>query len=290
MPTVATAELEVATRDDGPADGPAVLLLHGWPDDATTWDGIVPQLAAAGHRVVVPTLRGFGETRFRSGSSLRTGNAGILALDAIALMDALGIQRFSVAGHDWGSSIAEALAVGWPDRVQRIAMLSSLPRAGGLALPSFAQAQRYWYHWFQATKRGAEEIRRDPEGFARLMWVNWSPPGWFDEAVFKRVAASFLNPDWVDVTLHSYRARWGEAEPDLRSLWLEDKVKATTQLSVPSLYFQGAVDGVNPPELSETVAAKFSGPFERIVLPGVGHFPTREAPGAVAERLVAHFT
>ena len=285
MLTIVTQDLAIATLDDGPRDGPTVLLLHGWPDDATTWNAVTPVLNDAGLRTVVPFLRGSGPTRFTSDAAPRTGNGGILAMDAIALMDGLGIDRFGVVGHDWGSNIAEALAVGWPERVERIALLSSPPRLGGMPTPPFAQAQRQWYHWFQATRRGAEAIRRDPEGFAHIMWENWAPSGWFDEALFKRVATSFANPDWVDVTLHSYRARWDEAEPDPRSAWLEDKLKATRQLSLPTLYFQGEADGVNPPDVSEGIAAKFCGPFERVLLPGVGHFPSREAPAAVAAKL-----
>lgn len=169
MPMIDTPELTIAYTDHGTPDHPAVLLLHGWPDDASTWDGVIPLLTAAGLRVVVPMLRGCGGTRFRSEATPRTGNGTVLVLDAIALMDALGIERFSVAGHDWGSNIAEALAVGWPQRVARIAMLSSPPRLGGVPTPPFEQAQRQWYHWFMATKRGEAAVRADRRGFAHVM-------------------------------------------------------------------------------------------------------------------------
>ena len=290
MPIAQTELLDVAYADTGHADGPVVLLLHGWPDDLTTWDAVAARLNAAGLRTITPSLRGFGDTRFRSMDTPRTGNSGRLAIDAIELMDALGIERFCIAGHDWGSNMAEALAVGWPERVARIAMLSTPPRLGGMPTPPFWHAQRQWYHWFQATERGAQAVRDDCNGFAHIMWENWAPEGWFDEATFEAVARSFENPDWADVTLHSYRSRWDEAEPDPSSVWLEDEVKATKTLSLPALFFQGEVDGVNPPQVSESVAEKFTGPFERILLPGVGHFPTREAPDAVAERLIMHFT
>ena len=290
MPTLTTDDLEIAYEDSGPKAGPVVLLLHGWPDDATTWAAVAPALHAAGLRTVIPTLRGFGQTRFRSPEAPRTANSGILAMDTLALLDGLKVERFMVAGHDWGSNMAEALAVGWPGRVERMALLSTPPRLGGMPTPPFPQAQRQWYHWFQATRRGAQAVRADRKGFAHLMWVNWSPPGWFDESTFDQVARSFENPDWAEVTLHSYRARWDEAEPDARSVWLEEKVKATQTLSLPTLYLQGGADGVNPPEVSAQVFQKFSGPFERVVLPGVGHFPTREVPREVAARLVAHFT
>jgi pimeloyl-ACP methyl ester carboxylesterase len=289
MASITAGDLEISYDEQGSADRGVVLLLHGWPDDASTWNGVAPALAATGRRTIMPTLRGFGDTRFSSGTAPRTGNSGILAMDAIALMDALRVERFSVVGHDWGSNIAEALAVGWPDRVERIALLSTPPRLGGMPTPPFRQAQRYWYHWFMATRRGAEAVRADPHGFAHIMWENWAPPGWFDEATFKKVARAFHNPDWVDVTLHSYRARWDNAEPDPRSAWLEEKVKATKTLSLPTIYIQGEADGVSPPYAFEQVPKKFTGPFEFIKLPGVGHFPQREASAKVSDILVRFF-
>jgi pimeloyl-ACP methyl ester carboxylesterase len=289
MPTLLTDTVEIAYRDAGPQDGPVVLLIHGWPDDASSWDNVALQLNHAGLRTIIPSLRGFGATRLRNGSR-RTGNSAILAMDMIALLDGLSVDRFMVAGHDWGSNTAEALAVGWPDRVQRMAMLCTPPRLGGMQTPPFEQVQRQWYHWFMATGRGAKAVREDRRGFAHIHWVNWSPPGWFDEATFERVAASFDNPDWVDVTLHSYRARWDEAEPDPDCQWLEDRVKATTTLALPTIYIQGAVDGINPPSAAKDVPAKFTGPFEYIELPGVGHFAQRENPEAVAQHLIALFT
>ncbi|MEJ0051005.1 MAG: alpha/beta hydrolase [Methylovirgula sp.] len=153
----------------------------------------------------------------------------------------------------------------------------------------FWHARLQWYHWFQATRRGAQAVRDDAKGFAHIMWETWSPPGWFDETDFDRVAESSENPDWVDVTLHSYRSRWDESEPDPISKWLDDKIKATKTIALSTVYFQGELDGVNPPKTSEQIAEKFTGPFERIVLPGVGHFPTHEAPAEVAARLPQHF-
>ena len=290
MPIATVADLDIAYETAGPAEGAAVLLLHGWPDDATTWARVVPRLTEAGLRTIVPSLRGFGDTRFRSDAAPRSGNSGILAMDAIDLMDALGIERFAVVGHDWGSNIAEALAVGWPDRIERIAMLSTPPRLGGMPTPPFWHAQLQWYHWFMATPRGAQAVRDDRRGFAHLHWVNWAPPGWFDEATFARVAAAWDNPDWVDVTLHSYRSRWDVAAPDPRSAWLEVKVKGTVTLSLPTIYVQGAEDGVNPPEAAKQVPGKFTGPFEFVTLPDAGHFPQREAPDALADHLVPFLT
>lgn len=286
MPYLDTQDLRIEFNEMGRRHGSPVLFLHGWPDDASTWDAVTGLLQDRHFRMIVPTLRGFGKTTFRSAQVPRTANGGILAMDAIALMDGLGIERFSVVGHDWGSNIAEALAIGWPDRVERIALLSSLPRMGGMLTPPFWHAQRYWYHWFMATRRGAEAIEKDRKGFTHLHWENWGPDGWFDEETFERVSQSFDNPDWVAVTLHSYRSRWQEAEPDQRSVWLEERVKKTKSLSLPSIYFQGEEDGVNPPGVSETLHQKFSGPFDRILLQNVGHFPQREDPETVARELV----
>jgi pimeloyl-ACP methyl ester carboxylesterase len=235
--------------------------------------------------MIVPTLRGFGGTVFLHDTAHRTANGGILAMDAIALMDGLGIERFSVVGHDWGSNVAAALAVGWPDRISRIAMFASLPRLGEASTPSFSQAQRDWYHWFMATEQGAKAVAKDRVGFTRLHWENWSPDGWFDEATFKAVCASFDNPDWLEVTLHSYRSRWGEAESDPKSLWLETRMKQTKTLTVPALYVQGQEDGVNPPAVSEKLKEKFIGAFDRILLQNVGHFPQREDPETVSREL-----
>ncbi len=289
MPKIEAGDLEVDYEDAGPSDAPAVLLLHGWPDDRSSWTNVAATLNDHGLRTVTPSLRGFAATRFTAETAPRTGNSAMLALDAIALMDALGIERFCVAGHDWGSNAAEVLAVGWPARVDRLAMLATQSRLGGMPTPPFEQTERQWYHWFMATKRGANAVRADRRAFAHLHWVNWSPPGWFDEKTFDCVAEAWNNPDWVDVTLHSYRSRWDEAEPDPRSQWLEDRVKSTRTLSVPTLYFQGEVDGVNPPSTSRSMPEKFSGPFELVSLPGVGHFIQREAPDEVATRLVDHF-
>lgn len=289
MPTYTVGDLNMEVSLHGPEEGSPLLLIHGWPDDASTWDQVASALAAEGFRVIVPTLRGFGATRFLDDDTPRTGNSAMLAIDMIALLDALGIDRFMVAGHDWGSNTAEALAVGWPDRVERMAMLSTPPRLGGMPTPPFEQTQRQWYHWFMATARGAEAVRADRRGFTHLHWVNWSPPGWFGEVTFDRVARSFENPDWAAVTLHSYRTRWGEAEPDPRSAWLEDKVKATKTLSLPTLYIHGDADGVNPPSTAEDVRAKFAGPFARFTMTGVGHFPQRENPQAVVRHLLTLF-
>jgi pimeloyl-ACP methyl ester carboxylesterase len=175
MAKLPTNLLEITYRDDGPRDGHVVLLLHGWPDDSSTWDAVIPILNDARLRTIAPTMRGFGETRFLSAETSRTGNTAMLVLDAIEMLDILGVSNFSAAGHDWGSNMAETLAVGWPDRVDCIAMLSTPSRLGGVPHSPFWHARLQWYHWLQATKRGAQAVREDPKGFARIMWETWSP-------------------------------------------------------------------------------------------------------------------
>ena len=275
---ISTKLLKVAYFEEGEKNKAAVLLLHGWPDDATTWNGVIEKLAEEGYRVVAPFLRGFGETTFKKDGTRRTGNPGIHAYDMIELMAELKIKRFSIVGHDWGSNIAEAMAVGWPKKIESIALISTPPRLGGMPTPPFHHARLEWYHWFQATKRGAEAVKKDPIGFSHIMWENWSPKGWFTEETFNEVSSSWQNKDFTDVTIHSYRSRWEEAKPDPKSAKLEKKIQATKTLSLPAVYIQGEADGVNPPEFNGLLQGKFTGPFRYILMPGIGHFPSREAP------------
>jgi pimeloyl-ACP methyl ester carboxylesterase len=284
-----TSLLRIAYFEDGEKENPAILLIHGWPDDATTWDGVRPLLVKNGYRVIAPWLRGFGNTEFKEEVTERTGNAAMIAYDLIELMDTLGISQFCIAGQDWGSNIGEALAIGWPERIKKIAFLSSPPRLGSMQTTTFPHAQLQWYHWFMATKQGADSVYKNPIDFTRIMWENWSPKGWYSENTFKEVSKSWGNPDFVDITIHSYRSRWGEAEPDKKSKNLEDKILETKMLNLPALFIQGELDGVNPPYVSEHVHKKFQGEFNRIVLAGVGHFPSRETPELLAEILIDFF-
>jgi len=290
MERLTTDTLEIGFNAAGPRNGPAVLLLHGWPDDATTWDEVSPALTAAGFRTVAPWLRGFGPTRFRSARTVRDGRAAALAQDAIELMDGLGVARFAVAGHDWGARTAYALAALIPERLTAIAALSLgySPR-GAFPVPSFRQSRAWWYQWFMAADRGAAAVARDPIGFARLQWETWSPPGWFKDAEFERTAQSFTNPDWLAITLNAYRGRWREEKRDARYDAAYERIARVGTLSVATLMIQGAQDGTVLSESTENLDRHFSGPYQRFVLDGVGHFPTREAPAAVADALLKHF-
>lgn len=284
-----TELLEIAFLHANAGSDRVALLLHGWPDDATTWTSVAQRLSAAGIRTIVPWLRGFGDTRFLSDATLRDGRTAALAQDALDLMDALDVERFAVVGHDWGARTAYALAAIAPERVEAIAALSVgyAPR-GVFSVPDFAQSRAWWYQWLMSVDRGAEAVARDPKGFARIQWETWSPPDWFDEATFDAVAKSFENPDWLAITLSSYRGRWRDQPSDARYDALHEKIASTERLAVPTLMIQGASDGVVLPRSTEGQDRHFTGGYRRIVLDGVGHFPSREAPDAVADVLLEH--
>ncbi|HEV2673255.1 MAG TPA: alpha/beta hydrolase [Aliidongia sp.] len=281
--------LEIVYEAGGPVDGLPVMLLHGWPDAPRAWNGILPDLHKAGFRTIVPFLRGSGPTRFLSGETVRFGHGVALAQDAIDLADRLGIDRFAVIGHDWGARAAYTLAALFSDRISRIAALAlAFQPRGAFGLPQFPQARRFWYQWFMALDQGAAAVRADPKGFARIQWDTWSPPGWFDEAEFAATAESFENPDWVAITLNAYRARWRPEATDLRYAGLLRRLATIERLSTPTLMIQGGADCCDEPASSEGWEPCFEGGYKRLVLDGVGHFPQREAPGAVAAAVLAH--
>jgi pimeloyl-ACP methyl ester carboxylesterase len=285
---IETPLLKIAYEQDGPANGVPVILLHGWPDDVRTFDTVAPGLGKAGFKTYAPWLRGFGETRFLLADTTRSGQIAAMADDVISFADALGLERFAVVGHDWGARIAYLLASIIPERISRIAALSVGWEPGEAPTPPFRQSSHYWYQWFMATARGAEAVHKQGKEFARFMWDTWSPPGWFSQQEFNTTAASFENPDWAEITLHSYRVRWGEAEPDPRYAAIEARKKAVRTIGVPTLMIQGGDDRCGLPASSEGKERHFTGCYERIVLDGVGHFPLREAPEETAS-LVAAF-
>ena len=289
MSVVRTAVLEVTYDIGGPANGLPLMLLHGWPDDVRGWRRSAGLLQARGWRTITPYLRGFGPTRFLSDAVIRDGRGVALAQDAIDLADALGLQAFAVAGHDWGARAAYTLAALFPQRVRAIAgvALAYQPR-GAFNLPPFSQARRFWYQWFLALDGGPSALRADPKGFARIQWDTWSPPGWFDEGEFAATARSFENPDWVAITLHGYRSRWRSEPLDRRYNVLQDRLGDIETLSAATLMIQGAADLCNEPASSEGLDRFFTGAYQRVILDGVGHFPPREAPEAVAEAIDRH--
>jgi len=289
MPAARTGVLEISYEIGGPANGAPLMLLHGWPDDVRGWRRSAQLLQARGWRTVAPYLRGFGPTRFLTDAAVRDGRGVALAQDAIDLADALGLQTFAVAGHDWGARAAYILAALFPERVRAIAgiALAYQPR-GAFNLPPFSQARRFWYQWFLAMDGGPSALRADPKGFARILWDTWGPPGWFDEAEFAATARSFENSDWAAVTLHGYRSRWRPELLDPRYNALQDRLAGIATLSTATLMIQGMADRCDEPASSEGLDHYFTGPYHRILLDGIGHFPTREAPEAVAEAVDRH--
>ena len=286
---VSTDTLEIAYETGGADDGPFVLLLHGWPDDVRGWHGIIPQLERAGFRWVAPWLRGSGATRFLSEETIRDGSAVALARDAIDLMEHFRCAKFSVVGHDWGARVAYTLSALFPERLSSITTLAlSYSPSGKFPTPTFEQSRRWWYQWFMTTDRGAEAVRADPKGFARVQWNTWSPSGWFDDAEFEATAKSFENRDWTEITLNAYRSRWKTERADDRYAALRSRLGAVETLSTDALMIQGAADMCDPPSESDGQERYFTGSYRRAMLDGVGHFPAREAPNEVAREIVPH--
>lgn len=280
-----TALLGVSYLEEGPPGGEPLLLLHGWPDDPRTWDAIAAECNRVGYRTIAPWLRGFGATHFLSPATMRSGEMLALAQDALDFMRALGVERFAVVGHDWGARIAYILAALWPEKVTHCVALSVSWTPGELQTPSLDQTRAFWYQWFMATDRGARFVREHGTAFARFQWQTWGPPGWFDEASFRRTAPSFENPDWAEITLHAYRARWGEAALDPRYAQLRERYSAVRSIGVPTLAMHGSEDRcVLPPNFAQS-QQYFTGLYRHRMLDGIGHFPTREAAMQVSELL-----
>jgi pimeloyl-ACP methyl ester carboxylesterase len=248
-------------------------------------------LAAAGYRWVAPWLRGFGATRFLQEETLRDGTGVAIAQDALDLANALGWDKFAVVGHDWGGRAAYILAALAPERISSIASLAIgyAPR-GQFVTPSFQQSRRWWYQWFMATACGAAAVRKDPIGFARMQWETWGPQNWFDEATFTSTSHSFLNPDWVSITLHGYQSRWRDGPLDARYSEARKRVGEVEQIKAPTLMLQGCADQCDPPSESEHQSRHFDGPYQRRLLDGVGHFPAREDPGSVGALVLEHLS
>jgi pimeloyl-ACP methyl ester carboxylesterase len=281
--------LNVGYAETGPANGRAVILLHGWPYDIHSFVDVAPLLAARGYRVIVPYLRGYGSTRFLSKDAPRNGQPSAIASDIVALMDALEIRKPILAGFDWGARTANIVAALWPERCKAMVSVSGYligsQEAGKMPLPPPAELQ-WWYQFYFATDRGRagyDKYRRD---FAKLIWQLASPKWKFDDATLDRSAASFDNPDHVDIVIHNYRWRLGLAQGEPKYDELEKRLAQSPVITVPTITMEGDANGAPHPEPA-AYAGKFSGKYaHRLIEGGVGHNLPQEAPRAFAEAVV----
>jgi pimeloyl-ACP methyl ester carboxylesterase len=281
--------LNVGYAEAGPADGPVVLLLHGWPYDIHSYVDVAPRLASAGYRTIAPYLRGYGTTHFLSDDTFRNGEPAALASDIVALMDALGIKRATLAGFDWGARTANIIAALWPERTNAMVSVSGYligsQEAGKVPLPPKAELQ-WWYQFYFATDRGRAGYDKYRHDFAKLIWQIASPKWHFDDATFDRSAAALDNPDHVAITIHNYRWRLGLAQGEARYDDLEKKLAQAPVITVPTITLEGDANGAPHPDPS-AYARKFSGKYShRTITGGVGHNLPQEAPQAFAQAVI----
>src|ERR1700730_6867452 len=281
--------LNVGYAEAGPANGLVVVLLHGWPYDIHSFVDVAPLLASAGYRVIVPYVRGYGTTGFLSSAAARNGQPSALAVDLMALMDALRIEKATLAGFDWGARTANIFAALWPERCKAMVSVSGYlignQEAGKVPLPPKAELE-WWYQFYFATERGRAGYEKYRQEFSKLIWHLASPKWEFDDATFNRSAASFNNPDHVAIVIHNYRWRLGLAQGETTYDDLEKRLAAGPIITVPTITLEGDANGAPHPEAS-SYAMKFSGPYEhRLITGGIGHNPPQEAPEAFAQAVI----
>ncbi len=281
--------LNVGYAEAGPIDGPPVVLLHGWPYDIHSYADVAPLLASAGYRVIVPFLRGYGTTQFLSRDTFRNGQPSALALDAIAFMDALKIDKAIVAGCDWGARTADIIAALWPERCKALVAVSGYligsQALGKAPLPPKAELE-WWYQYYFATERGRAGYDKHRHDFARLIWQIASPRWNFDDATFERSAASLNNPDHLSIVIHNYRWRLALAAGEPQYDALEKRLAAAPVITVPTITLEGDANGAPHPDPA-AYAKKFSGKYShRTLSGGIGHNLPQEAPQAFAEAIV----
>ena len=281
--------LNIGYAEAGPANGRVVILLHGWPYDIHSYVDVAPILASAGYRVIVPYVRGYGATRFLSSGTFRNGQPSVVALDIIALMDALKIQKAILGGFDWGARTADIIAALWPERCKALVSVSGYligsQESGKIPLPPQAELE-WWYQFYFATDRGRTGYDKYRHDFAKLIWQTASPKWNFDDATFDRSAASFENPDHVAIVIHNYRWRLGLAKGERKYDDLERRLAKGPVISVPTITLEGDANGAPHPDAS-SYAKKFSGKYShRIVNGGIGHNLPQEAPQAFAKAVV----
>ncbi|NWC94918.1 MULTISPECIES: alpha/beta fold hydrolase [unclassified Pseudomonas] len=281
--------LEVAYAEVGPADGPVVILLHGWPYDIDSYSDVAPLLAAQGYRVLVPYARGYGDTHFLSAKTLRNGQPAALAVDLIDFMDALNIKQAVLGGYDWGARTADIVSALWPERVKALVSVSGYlignQAAGKNPLPPKAELQ-WWYQFYFATDRGAAGYAKNTHDFAKLIWQIASPKWAFDDATFDRSAKGLDNPDHVAVSIFNYRWRLGLVQGEKKYNALEQKLATAPSISVPTITMEGDANGA-PHPAAEDYAKRFTGRYEyRLITGGIGHNLPQEAPQAFAKAVI----
>jgi pimeloyl-ACP methyl ester carboxylesterase len=281
--------LNVGYAEVGPAGGPPVILLHGWPYDIYSYVEVAPLLAAAGFRVIVPYLRGYGTTRFLLDTTVRNGQPSAIAVDIVALMDALKIEKAVVAGFDWGARTANILAALWPERCKAMVSVSGYligsQQAGKMPLPPKAELQ-WWYQFYFATERGREGYDKYRREFAKLIWQLASPQWGFDDATFDRSAAAFDNPDHVAIVIHNYRWRMGLADGEPKYDTFEKQLAQSPVIGIPTITMEGDANGAPHPAPS-AYAKRFSGKYShRTITGGIGHNLPQEAPKAFAQAIL----
>jgi pimeloyl-ACP methyl ester carboxylesterase len=286
---VRTVTLDVAYEESGNPAGTPVLLMHGWPYDPRCYDDVAPRLVAAGCRVIVPYLRGFGATRFLSADTPRSGQQAALGSDLRELLDALDIARATLVGYDWGGRAACVVAALWPERVRGLVTgngynIQNIAASAKPVAPE--QEHRFWYQYYFHTERGRAGLEQNRRALCRYIWQIWSPDWAFDDATYENSAVSFDNPDFVAVTIQSYRHRFGYAAGDPALEPIERRLAAQPAITVPTVVLHGASSGIQPPAGSEAHARLFTGPYQRRVLPKIGHNLPQEAPLVVADAVL----
>jgi pimeloyl-ACP methyl ester carboxylesterase len=281
--------LSVGYAEAGSAAGPPVILLHGWPYDIYSYVDVAPLLASKGYRVIVPYLRGYGTTRFLSSDTVRNGQPSVVAVDITALMDALKIEKATIAGFDWGARTANIIAALWPERCKATVSVSGYligsQESGKMPLPPKAELE-WWYQFYFATERGRAGYDKNRHDFAKLIWQQASPKWRFDDATYERSAQAFNNPDHVEIVIHNYRWRQGLAEGESKYDDLEKRLAEGPVITVPTITMEGDANGA-PHADPSAYAKKFSGKYEhRNINGGVGHNLPQEAPEAFAKAVV----
>ena len=282
--------LNVGYTEDGPANGPAVILLHGWPYDIYSFVDVAPLLASKGYRVIVPFTRGYGSTRFLSNETVRNGQPYVVALDTVNLMDALKIEKAILAGFDWGGRTADIMAILWPERCKALVSVSGYliasPEANKKPLPPKAELQ-WWYQFYFATERGRAGYDQYRHDFAKLIWQIASPKWNFDDTTFDRTAAAFDNPDHVAIVIHNYRFRIGLAEGEPQYDKYEKQLAQLPSIAVPTITLEGDANGAPHAPDPSAYRQKFTGKYDsRIINGGIGHNLPQEAPQAFAQAVI----